>query len=267
MVEFAPIQTSFPIIILALFSNGLRSSVSRNILALLCELFGANTTPGPIEQLSPISSKHSPLLGSSTFVLMIMSLFIVCMFMNYEVKISKIIKRNELLEERAKAQMEKLKQSFDPSSLEHLEYEEDNDPVMEILNGGERAKPVPIFERVKQFIPTLDLPTWEKIYNENRPFVDLLKKYITYQKGAEKRELAFTLSPYEFLTIVKQSCYYCGAPGYNGVDRHDNSIGYIFTNCKPCCSQCNFAKRTLTEEKFVEWLLRAAYFQAKKRAT
>ena len=40
---------------------------------------------------------------------------------------------------------------------------------------------------------------------------------------------------------------------YNGVDRRDNSLGYILNNCVSCCSSCNFAKNNKTEEEFLIW--------------
>jgi len=42
-------------------------------------------------------------------------------------------------------------------------------------------------------------------------------------------------------TALASPCYYCGYPS-NGVDRIDNSIGHIMTNCIPCCHTCNVAR-------------------------
>ena len=81
----------------------------------------------------------------------------------------------------------------------------------------------------------------------------------------------------EFRNIVKSECFYCGT-GHskeikdrqrnpkrpelmsehvltcNGVDRLDSSIGYIAENVVPCCTTCNFAKRTQSVEDFKIWV-------------
>jgi len=53
----------------------------------------------------------------------------------------------------------------------------------------------------------------------------------------------FTLSLEEYRAIVCNPCYYCeediSEGTGSGLDRVDNSLGYTFENCKPCCSSCN----------------------------
>jgi hypothetical protein len=39
-----------------------------------------------------------------------------------------------------------------------------------------------------------------------------------------------------------------------GIDRKDSSIGYILSNCLPCCSFCNMAKRSTNYDLFVNQL-------------
>jgi len=76
-------------------------------------------------------------------------------------------------------------------------------------------------------------------------------RYIIYRRNAKKRGLEFSLSLYEFTDIILKPCYYCGKKQlYNGVDRVDNSKGYIKSNCKPCCTICNKMKGTLGEKEF-----------------
>lgn len=41
---------------------------------------------------------------------------------------------------------------------------------------------------------------------------------------------------------------------YNGIDRMDNDIGYIESNCVPSCIICNRAKNSMPFEEFMEWL-------------
>jgi len=84
----------------------------------------------------------------------------------------------------------------------------------------------------------------------------------------------FLLTKEEFKVITSSNCHYCGTspqqmrqgsfkPGrlwdrgtyaYNGIDRVDNKIGYILTNCVPCCIICNKAKSTYTQNDFLSWL-------------
>ena len=99
----------------------------------------------------------------------------------------------------------------------------------------------------------------------------------SYKGGAKQRGLSYSLSEEEFLTLTSSPCHYCGrlpfriqkangrrrggdSPGgaytYNGIDRMDNSVGYEFSNCVPCCTECNRAKMDRTYEEFIEWINR-----------
>lgn len=97
----------------------------------------------------------------------------------------------------------------------------------------------------------------------------LLKDYRT---GAVKRGKVFELTFDQFINLVEQNCYYCGAKpivheyekqymqqilepwAHNGIDRKDSSKGYIIDNCVPCCSFCNYAKHEMTEEEFKNYI-------------
>ena len=57
----------------------------------------------------------------------------------------------------------------------------------------------------------------------------------------------------EFREIVKKPCTYCGeSVEVMGVDRVNNELGYTIENSTPCCMVCNFMKRVLSKEKFLE---------------
>jgi hypothetical protein len=85
-----------------------------------------------------------------------------------------------------------------------------------------------------------------------------------YVSKAKRRNLEFTITECEFNEMTKQNCYYCGdAPSnihqnkkmngeyiYNGIDRIDNTIGYIKENCVASCKDCNLAKRELSQIQF-----------------
>jgi hypothetical protein len=55
--------------------------------------------------------------------------------------------------------------------------------------------------------------------------------------------------------------YYNGEYLYNGLDRVDNTKGYIISNIVSCCGQCNRAKGILSQEEFLQWLKRASNYQ------
>ncbi len=93
----------------------------------------------------------------------------------------------------------------------------------------------------------------------------------SYKCAAERRDLPFKLTEEYFFHLTKQNCFYCGIePGrvrknrariktnedsytYNGIDRMDNSKGYVMDNVCPCCTDCNRAKQTMTVDQFLAW--------------
>ena len=90
-----------------------------------------------------------------------------------------------------------------------------------------------------------------------------------YKQNARQKGRDFLLSVEDFISIAKQDCYWCGIPPVdkkevaqcngqfpvNGVDRLDNTLGYIIDNSVACCSVCNYAKGTKSEDEFREWIL------------
>ena len=98
----------------------------------------------------------------------------------------------------------------------------------------------------------------------------------SYKTCAQARDLVWALSDERFDTITKQNCYYCGvSPSnsyqgsnygrfvYNGIDRVNNSIGYVLENVVACCKVCNSAKRTMNQEEFISWTHRVADYTRK----
>jgi hypothetical protein len=88
--------------------------------------------------------------------------------------------------------------------------------------------------------------------NHQRDPVQLL--LYTYTSAASKRGLCFELTREQFEKLVTQPCFYCEhAPSprkvrravvfaCNGVDRVDNTLGYVMSNCVSACSTCNRMK-------------------------
>lgn len=102
--------------------------------------------------------------------------------------------------------------------------------------------------------------------------------YGSYKHSAKKRKLEFSITKAEFIEFVLKPCHYCGseptrfiklynkklsAEGMdrseiriNGIDRLDNSKGYVLGNMVTCCKTCNVAKHALSMEDFSAWVVR-----------
>lgn len=100
------------------------------------------------------------------------------------------------------------------------------------------------------------------------------KFYHAYKNGALQRDLAFRISLDEFNVLIRGNCHYCGSTPsmaipikyiknchYNGIDRVDSSLGYESGNCVSCCSTCNYAKRKMSKDKFLEWVKKVFLYQ------
>lgn len=88
--------------------------------------------------------------------------------------------------------------------------------------------------------------------------------YTRYRRGAQYRNLEFSLTKEEFKKLLFESCYYCkdGLKSiwrrsevnqkleYNGIDRVDPKMGYVLNNVVTCCKDCNIAKTDFTKEEF-----------------
>lgn len=90
--------------------------------------------------------------------------------------------------------------------------------------------------------------------------------YSHYRGSARRRGHCFELNEPDFYKLITQNCYYCNsipqqtAYGkyygeeqffYNGIDRVDNSLGYLGSNCVTCCGVCNRIKHTLGQKEFI----------------
>ena len=105
------------------------------------------------------------------------------------------------------------------------------------------------------------------------------KIYDNYKRAALKRDYSFELTKEEFNLIISQKCHYCKTEPnmvykygrsksgnelydiyneykYNGVDRVNNSLGYVKNNCVACCKICNNSKSTLSISEWQEWIIR-----------
>lgn len=89
-----------------------------------------------------------------------------------------------------------------------------------------------------------------------------------YQHQAKQREYKFNLTKQQFQELTSSNCFYCGIKPiqekrsradsksepyfYNGIDRINNTKGYIIENCIACCGICNRMKQNLSQEDFLK---------------
>lgn len=113
----------------------------------------------------------------------------------------------------------------------------------------------------------LSLPQHNKLASGEAAFNRL---FASYSKNAELRGHSFELSREDFRGLVESPCYYCGSLrenrmraersqfngpySYTGIDRVDNSLGYVKENVRSCCKVCNKAKHANSEEEFKKWV-------------
>ncbi len=87
----------------------------------------------------------------------------------------------------------------------------------------------------------------------------------SYKQSAKSKNHTFELSKKAFKKLTKSNCHYCGcepyveriAPNarggylYNGIDRKNNEEGYTAENSLPCCGGCNYLKRDMDYDVFI----------------
>ena len=101
----------------------------------------------------------------------------------------------------------------------------------------------------------------------------------SYKRSAEVRGLEWALLDEHFWLLISSDCHYCGLPPSrplptnvrrretckdfvrNGVDRKNNSIGYVVENVVTCCTTCNKFKKSMTYEEFTAYLDRVRDFR------
>lgn len=106
---------------------------------------------------------------------------------------------------------------------------------------------------------------------KNTEFSAYNNLYKWFENQAKQRGIKFSLDRNDINKIIHQPCYYCGAENsnthkykkiyeikHNGIDRIDSSKGYEIGNVVSCCKTCNFAKNTMSQSEFYEWILRVS---------
>ena len=87
--------------------------------------------------------------------------------------------------------------------------------------------------------------------------------YEAYKFSANKREIEFSISKSFFNEKIKESCYLCGKKSTdihkNGLDRFDSNKGYIESNIKTCCSNCNYIKRNNDYDEMINKCMKICF--------
>lgn len=81
-----------------------------------------------------------------------------------------------------------------------------------------------------------------------------------FKANTKTRGLDLAISYDLFTNLVNQPCSYCCSLPLNGIDRVDNTRGYVLGNVQPCCRICNRAKREMPIRDFKTWIDRVVAF-------
>lgn len=105
-----------------------------------------------------------------------------------------------------------------------------------------------------------------KQYCRSRKTKSVYKRlYFAQRLYAKRRSIEWGLDIKTWYRLVKSDCYLCGDKPknrykvnhrgreihgmsfiYQGIDRINNSRGYLIDNVAPCCASCNYMKRSQT---------------------
>ena len=95
-------------------------------------------------------------------------------------------------------------------------------------------------------------------------------KYSRCERSAIEKGFRFTLTLDQYISLIQAPCHYCGDISVydkedknngdgdmdtlykNGIDRMDNSVGYLMENCVACCKMCNYMKHVFSVTDFLK---------------
>jgi len=85
------------------------------------------------------------------------------------------------------------------------------------------------------------------------------RRYAIYKSVAKHKKQSFEITLEYFKSLEHANCHYCGDPLERvGVDRIKSSIGYIESNCVPCCFVCNRMKNSFHYDEFMDKCVKVA---------
>lgn len=169
--------------------------------------------------------------------------------------------RNKNRDKLAEYSIEYYKANKELISDNHKKYYDDNkeDIKQKVINYYESNKDGTIREyrelnktKKSQYNKEYYMTNLEKLtqYRHRHEQKKTLKSRFRTAKGsAKKRNLEFILTFDQYSIEVIKPCYYCAdyfkgneiGTGV-GLDRVNNSKGYIIENVVPCCAHCNYLK-------------------------
>jgi hypothetical protein len=100
--------------------------------------------------------------------------------------------------------------------------------------------------------------------------------FASYKSSARQRGHEFSLTYEQAVAFFESDCFYCGSRPdqkatavksdylYNGIDRVDNSVGYVHGNVVCCCKTCNRAKYQMSVTEFTNWIDRLVNFRSQQ---
>lgn len=113
------------------------------------------------------------------------------------------------------------------------------------------------FERIEHIL------TYQGIIKGNL-YPNIFKNYVTDFKNYKYREITklkkkFEITKNQYKEITNNDCYLCGKTNTethkNGIDRINNNLGYIVSNIKSCCGNCNYMKNIFDIEELYKKML------------
>jgi len=170
---------------------------------------------------------------------------------------NELARKNEAKPERKEVKKEWAENNYEKVALKTMNYRQrkmEEDQEGYLANNAEQAK------KWRENNPEKMIES-----NENKKNSKEIN-YSNYKRNAEYKNLDFNVSFEEYSIIVTKECHYCGVvqeKGFNGIDRKDQSVGYIVDNCVSCCKMCNYMKGSTCEEVFIKRAEHILTFQGK----
>lgn len=125
----------------------------------------------------------------------------------------------------------------------------------ELLNKKTREKNARRMSRIRK--DPLRYAHWREV--NNRKIKRHISKhpieyrYNLYLNSAKGRGIEFRLSIEQFKQFWQKPCHYCKDKIETiGLDRVDNDKGYLINNVVSCCVTCNWMKRNLSKDIFID---------------
>lgn len=95
----------------------------------------------------------------------------------------------------------------------------------------------------------------KEYYNQKQKefYITPKGQYNSYKQAAKHRNHEFKLTLEEFMEFWQKPCFYCNDEIETiGLDRLNNTIGYIKYNLISCCTICNRMKYIHSAEEFLK---------------